>query len=291
MSRSTERIITAVSYSDVFDYPLTEEEVLAWSGVRSFPPGHIRGLVRAGGFVVRAGREKIITLRKKRARIAVAKWARARRVGALLGRIPTVMLVGVTGGLSVNNADTRDDIDIFIIARRGTLWSTRLATTLLADFLGLRRKPGSLEVADKICLNMFMSDDALSLPVSERDLFSAHEVLQMVPVFDRQDTYNTFLRANRWVARFAPNMWKRVGKGMGASRLEDPSYTVAVFRLFEQVVRACQLWYMGQRRTSEVIRQGVIRFHPRDAREWIRERLEIRLHKWRIPLDKVFYHP
>jgi len=53
---------------------------------------------------------------------------------------------------------------------------------------------------------MFVSEPAL--PESERDLFSAHEVLQMEPVFDRGNTYKKFLLANKWVKTFLPNAWR-----------------------------------------------------------------------------------
>lgn len=291
MSRSAERVIAAVLYADIFDYPLTEEEARLWSGVAPFPSGPLRGLERVDSFVIRAGRQHIIALRKQRERFSAAKWEQARRVGALLGRIPTVMLVGITGGLSVNNADKQDDIDFLIIARQGTLWATRLAATLLLDCLGLRRKPGAPEVANKACLNMFLSDDSLSLPVSERDLFSAHEVLQMAPVFDRGNTYGAFLHANRWVRQFAPLMWRRVRKRARPLRRRWLSPVGAALCAVEPLVRATQLWYMQQRRTNEVIRPGQIRFHPRDARAWIRAKLGKRLRQWRIPLDKIFYHP
>ena len=86
----------------------------------------------------------------------------------------------------MDNADKQDDIDFFIITAKGTMWTTRLCSAFLLSAAGLRRTPNQKQVANKICLNMFMQEGDLSLPASERDLFSAHEVLQMVPLWERE---------------------------------------------------------------------------------------------------------
>ena len=44
---------------------------------------------------------------------------------------------------------------------------------------------------------------------------------------------------------------------------------------------------MNNRRTNEVIRSGMIRFHPRDARQWVRKNT-LPLKRQHIPLDKIF---
>jgi hypothetical protein len=198
----------------------------------------------------------------------------------------------VTGGLAVNNADKQDDIDLFFITSRGALWISRLLATAVVELLGKRRKPGDRDVTDKICLNMFMSEDALRLPAGEQDLFAAHEVLQMEPLWGRGDSHWQFLRANSWVKTLLPVAWdiKR------AARNNHPKNTyvwtrfaVVVLRLFELPVKIAQLWYMRGRRKNEIITSGVLRFHPRDARAWIRDKLSTRLTKYNIPLDNIFY--
>ncbi len=107
----------------------------------------------------------------------------------------------------MDNVDRKDDIDLFIITKRNRLWTTRLFATIVVDLLGIRRKPGETDVRNKICLNMFMSEDALSIPKQEQDLFAAHEVLQMKPLWEREGIYKKFLMKNKWVSKFLPNAW------------------------------------------------------------------------------------
>lgn len=286
---------TTVAYADVFDAVLTTEEAVFWAAGRMtrFPDAVrktdrvIRGRTT---YVTMRGRAHLVAERVRRERIAVSKWKSVTRIAAAFRFVPTLLLVGVTGGLSMNNARQEDDIDLFFVARRGTLWVTRLMVTLIAELFGTRRRPGDFTVKDKVCLNMFVAEDDLTLPVAERDLFAAHEVLQMKPLWEREDAYARFLRANSWVQRYLPNAWKGKAAALPSRHNERRSRFLSLFYLLEPLVKYVQLRYMNRRRTNEIIRKGQIRFHPTDARLWVRERLANRLKAWDIPLDSVFYH-
>jgi hypothetical protein len=282
----------SLAYADVFDYPLTKEELSLWLIKRRTIPQEFFRYVRVRGeFVTLTKREAIIPLRKKRRQYARAKWQFIRRVAPVFRLIPTVTLLGVTGGLSMDNVRQDDDIDLFFIVRPGTLWLTRLAVTILAEVLGIRRRPQDTSVADKVCMNMFMEEGALALPRGERDLFSAHEVLQMVPLWERGDSYRHMLMSNRWVADYLPNAWQKRTEDMPRSvkNAADIAWW-GPLTVLEPIAKVAQLHYMQKRRTNEVIRQGMIRFHPSDARHWVREKLSSRFQHWHIPLDNFFYH-
>lgn len=278
-----------VAYGDIFDYPLTQEELSRWSigGTLRVPSV---GIEKKDGFFIVRGRTHIISLRKRRAHIAQTKWKRIAAIAWVFRLVPTVTLVGVTGGLAMNNARVGDDIDLFFITRSGTLWTTRMMVTLLAEILRLRRRPNDRNVQDKVCLNMFVSEQSLALPLGERDLFSAHEVLQMVPLWERRGAYHKFLVANRWVKDFLPNAWKEKNATWSIEKHVACNIGHLALRLLEPLAKSLQLWYMRDRRSNEVIRSGMIRFHPRDARMWVRKKFGARLTRWNIPLDKIFYH-
>ncbi len=293
-----QQLIATIAYADVFDYPLTDEETRRWmislttSKIATRIPGIDR--IREGSktYHLLHGRKDILSLRANRHRIAQDKWRFVRSVTRSLQWIPTVELIGVTGGLSVDNAKSEDDIDLFFIAHRGTLWMTRLLVTIASEIMGIRRRPGDHAVADKICLNMFMAEDALGLAPGDRDLFSAHEVLQMVPIWEREGSYRRFLQANEWVKWFLPNAWRDNVKHR-ESRVRRSSVSVFFLMLLglcEPLARELQLRYMRRRRTAEVITPGVLRFHPKDARVWIKKKYRARLRRYNIPLDNVFYH-
>lgn len=277
-------IFSAEAYADIFEYPLTEEELRTWV---PFVNNFKRSLPAVYPELVE-GQGEALKTRVKRAAWSKEKWERAKKVVAFLRFIPTVQLAGVTGGLAMNNAKKEDDIDLFFIASCGTVWITRLLVTCAVECLGIRRKPGEKDVRNKICLNMFVADDALSLPKNERDFFAAHEVLQMVPLWERGAIYKKFLLANRWAEKFLPNAWAEKYRVLSIEYREKRTMQYAI-RIFEPFARVFQLWYMKRHRTTEVISDSFIRFHPADARLWIKKAFAKRLAKRNVPLDKIFY--
>ncbi len=296
MIRAQQNIIATIAYRDIFDYPLTRAEIHLW-GVGGGVPRIFtlpRGLIQRDGYVVFVGRECIVGHREQKHASGRTKWETARKAGRMLSRIPTVMCIGVTGGLAMDNAADSDDIDLFFICRRGTLWITRMLVTIVSECMRIRRRPHDHRVSDKVCLNMFMAEDNLEVPHAEQDLFSAHEVLQMKPLWDRGSIHRRFLDANSWVAYFLPNAWMNVRtNALTVSHANNMILYKAIYvlaRCIEPIAKWAQLAYMKNKRTNEVIRSGMIRFHPHDARVWIREKYQKRLKRWDIPIDKFFYH-
>lgn len=292
----SEYYYATVAYADIFSYPLTSDDIYYWF-IRTIPKRNIirrqiKGIQAIGSYRVLRGRQPIIAIHARRERYAQKKWEFAKKAGWYLRCIPTIQLVGVTGGLAMRNTDLKDDIDLFIITSRGALWTSRMFAVLLMSILGKRRRPGDTDVENKICLNMFMSEESLQLPKQEQDLFSAHEVLQMEPLWSREDTYKKFLTANKWVKKFLPVAWgiKKHGYNMHPKMTHWWTYGgVWTLRMIEEPARAVQLWYMRNRRTIEVLTRSTIRFHPQDARTRVKREYEKRLAKANIPLDNVFY--
>ena len=292
-----QKIIATIGYADVFDYPLTRAELQRWligGGAATAVPGITP--VQKGGktYYILPGKNIIVDQRHKRQVTAKGKWQKIRSIIPAFTWIPTLLLVGVTGGLSMNNAEASDDIDLFFIARAGTLWFTRLLVTMTADWLSVRRRPNQESFADKICLNMYMAQDALTLPEDDQDLFAAHEVLQMVPMWYRGGIYSQFLSANDWVKTYLPNAWREKCQTLNDKWPIEKNFAFSIghlaLKLFEPTARALQLWYMAHHRTTEVIAMGVLRFHPKDARVWVKQKYARRLKKYNIPLDKIFHH-
>ena len=281
--------IATIAYADVFDYPLTRKEYYDWALFSSsnFPRGSF--VDQKNGFLFLRGRSKLVGIRNGRQRWQEEKLAIARRAAGWLTIFPTVQLVGITGGLPMNNAKKEDDIDLFLVVAGGTIWITRLLVTVCMDILGLRRKPFVTRVANKICLNMFVTQRGLRVPVGERDCFSAHEVLQMLPIWEQKGIYKKFLDANSWSRIYLPNAWESRYQRSVQTVFSTPSVVVWVFRVFEFPAKLIQLAYMQTKKSNEVVTDSVLRFHPKDARIWIKRKLTARLKLLKIPLDKVFY--
>lgn len=285
--------VVALWYADIFDYPLSRKEAKFWR-IGTVPPrARIRDSVcEQEGFLFFRGRRDIVAIRRRRAHFSKEKMKRAASVARMLSIIPSVLYVGVSGSVSMNNAERKDDIDVFIVSSRGTLWATRMLTTLLLSVLGIRRTPHTKELTDKICLNMYMDEDDLALPKHDQNLFTAHEVLQLMPLVDKAHIHDRLLQANTWVGDFLPNAWK-ARKPSLTHGIEYGSVRHILSRMFaplEKGSRYVQQWYMRRRKTTEVVGETVIRFHPKDAKTYVYDELKKRMHISGIPLDFIFYH-
>lgn len=289
----TAAIFKTLAYADIFDYPLTATEV--WRFLITQKKTKAKGVQVAlarmsadlkltdteKGFYFLQGRETLVNKRQKRERWSREKLKRAVRATRILKLIPTVKMVGLTGNLAAGNCDRKDDIDLLIVTSAETLWLTRFLATFLLEILGQRRHPGQKEVQDKICLNMFIDENHLEIPLKEQDLYTAHEVAQLKPLWDRDGTYQKFLMANLWAKRYLPNgLDIRILRYYDIKKKKKKSLNISIAQslsIFERLARHFQLWYMRKRRTTEVVSEGVIRFHPQDARVWILREFQKRL--------------
>jgi hypothetical protein len=198
-------ILSTLIYADLFDDVLTRDEIHRYLIGEEASAAAVAEmldrdaelrfhLARTEGRFHLNGRPQLAAIRRGRSAASTELWPVAKRYGARIARLPFVRLVGVTGALAMNNARPDDDIDLFILAQPGRLWLCRL---LVLAVVKLAARRGYV-----LCPNFILSTDRLRL--SERNLFTAHEVVQMVPL-ERNHWYHAFIEANAWVADFLPN--------------------------------------------------------------------------------------
>ena len=197
-------ILLTVLYSDLFDYPLTEDElhrylVAPYPGKSAFD-GALEGLVgphltRAEGLFTLAGREQIVEVRRQRQQTGDARWVLATRYAHWLTHVPFVRMVAVCGSQAAGNARPDADVDFFLVTERGRLWTAQVCSMLL-------RRVASL-FSVRVCPNYFLTLD--SLEVERRNLYHAREVAQAVPLWG-DATHLRFLAANRWIEQLLPNV-------------------------------------------------------------------------------------
>ena len=188
----------AVAYADIFDYPLTEKEMHRWWIPSGSDP--IVNCVKTHGFWHLSGRSGLIALRRQRQRFSQLKWQKLNQIKWIFWLIPWIKLVAVTGALSMNNADKNDDLDLMIIIAKNRLWLTRLFLVIFL-FPFLRR---AQKINNRLCLNLWL--DETSLLIRQQNLYTAHEICQIKPLFVRDNMYQQFISSNQWVTRFLPNV-------------------------------------------------------------------------------------
>ena len=196
-------VVETVAYADVFDWPLTPAEIHRFLPIAgrldevesALASPRLHGRLSAPrGLVSLAGRESLVPQRHRRAATSARMWPRAVRWARVVASLPFVRLVGVTGSLAVGAADGGADVDLFIVTEDRRLWVARVLA------IGVVRIAAAGGV--RLCPNYIVSESALEL--AERDIFTAHELLQMVPI-SGSGVYGDLLARNRWYRSLLPN--------------------------------------------------------------------------------------
>ena len=198
-------ILRTVTYADIFDYPLTNAEIRRYLIGVNVPQRTVDLRLNAGwlvprylsnteGFFTLCGREGIVHTRQQRQELAVDVWPRAISYGQLIASLPFVKLVAVTGELAMDNTGPRSDIDYFIVTEPRRLWLCRLMVIGVVKYVARR--------GDIVCPNFLLSESSLVL--DDRNLYTAHEVTQMIPMTGHA-SYEQFRALNPWVYDYLPN--------------------------------------------------------------------------------------
>jgi hypothetical protein len=199
-------ILRTVVYADLFNYPLTAQEIhryligLAASAVQVevslAHASRLQGrLETTPPFWYLVGRGELVAIRREREVCSRTLWQSARRYGQIMATLPFVRMVAVTGSLAMNNAASfHDDIDYMLAARRERVWLARGTAIALVRWARAR--------GVHLCPNYVMAEHFLDM--GEPNLFTAHELAQMVPL-SGPNVYRQVLRRNSWVASYLPN--------------------------------------------------------------------------------------
>jgi hypothetical protein len=199
-----ESVQKTYKYSSYFDYPLYPEELLKWL----VTPEKIR-LSEIPPLLIKKISLSDIHKRKLRQSSSEKKKNYSKQKLDLLRFFPFINFVGITGSVSVDNADKNDDIDIFIITSPHTLWVVRPFVLFYLEILGIRRrkKSKSSNVKNLICPNLWLDANNLIIGKERRNLFTAHEVLQVFPLVNKNLTFEKFISKNNWVKKYLANAY------------------------------------------------------------------------------------
>lgn len=156
----------------------------------------------AEGMTVEAAARQYVRRRLTRHALAQQKWKIARRVVRWFELVPLVKMVGGSGSLAWFNTNELSDLDLFVIVKRGRIWTARAFLLLISQLLGRRRKYWDEISPDNICLNHYITDELLLMNRAVRNLYMAQQYNQMVPLIGL-DMFNRWRDANQvWLRQY-----------------------------------------------------------------------------------------
>lgn len=210
------RIIDTLAYSSIFSSALSIEELYYFLHTdRKIRRANFEQLLRKNsesilikhGYVALLGHKEELDRRIRGETNLRVKIKRARSAALILSFLPTVYFVGLTGSVAAGGFDD-DDIDFFIITKEHTLFVTRFLAVAALLFFGVRRR-NERRVKNKICLNMFCDMSVVGDFGRAKNIYTAREVAQMIPLFSRVKSYTYFLESNKWVKRYVAHAGMR----------------------------------------------------------------------------------
>lgn len=253
-------MLKTIAYFDVLEMPLTLDElrffypdfnVMELSGLLTEGKvvcidSHYCLSIRGEDFVAQRKRRKIFSeqlLEKNKF------WLKA------ISLLPSVNAVFVCNTLALSHANEESDIDLFIICKPGTIWSTRF---LLAGFLQVfNKRPTKKSHAGKICLSFFATDNALNLnKISiKNDVYLKYWIQSLMPIYDPENYLEKIQRFDSTNIKFENNFIELALKKWQMKRLPN------------------KIKEISQIEGSHVIvSDDMLKFHTRDRRAQIRDK-------------------
>ncbi len=269
--------IAALTYFDIFSFPLTRVELEMWQWRADNNLANL-SVEEKKGFYFLAGKEDSIRERQRRYQTSVLKLKRARLFAKIFRLFPSVQMIAVCNSLGYFNARSQSDIDLFIIVKPGTIWLTRFWLQGILKLL--RARPFDRGTRrDSVCLTFFLTSDHLDigeLQIVKPDVYLHYWLTQLIPLYDPFDYYQRFLQANSyWLKEYLPNYLPY----RPARRLQvKPSPFVKLFNwltcaFWEKLARDIQLKIMPDKlkelagKDSRVIlNNNILKFHSEDNR-------------------------
>ncbi|HQL52948.1 MAG: hypothetical protein ACOXZY_03720 [Patescibacteria group bacterium] len=306
-------ILQTLAYFDIFDHPLTQEELFRYLYVAEVNLQlnytdfllALNKLVETTdlleqnqGFYFLSGRKNIIQTRQSRVKLVEEKMKIAVRGIKKISQVPFVKAVFVCNTLGYGIVEEDSDIDVFIVIKKGRLFITRALVTLYLSFLRMRRT--KKKIKNKICLSFYIADDSLNLEKTaiKNDIYLIYWLSTLVPVYDPQNFYQIIIKNNQWLNKYLlnelnnyvpNNLWKVAESKKVIKNFFEKVWSGGYGEIIEKQAKEMQLAKMkmnlhslqNEADTRVVISDEMLKFHENDRREEYRD-------KWLEKCNKIF---
>ncbi len=206
MNSNCDELLNVLIYYEMFQYPLTKEELFERSklsmeeverGVKELLAA--QKIFQFGAFYSLKNNPSIEENRIKRNQLAQKAIPKARFIAKIVANFPFIRGLFLSGSISKDCMDENSDIDFFIVAAPNRLWIARLACILF-------KKIFLLNSTKFFCFNYII--DSEHLKFEDHSLFIATEISTLIPVYGEK--YCTAIRnENGWIIDFFPNFPKK----------------------------------------------------------------------------------
>ena len=121
--------------------------------------------------------------------------------------LPFISEIFLCNSITFNALHSDSDIDLFIVAKKDSLWRARFFSALFFKLLWLKRTLG--RKAKKYCLSFYVTDDNKNLyPVllpNKTDIYLAYWLAHLVPLYQEDMSTKNIYEFNPWFKSYLPN--------------------------------------------------------------------------------------
>ena len=199
------RLLQTLCYFDVFQHPLTLEELVNLCDENSLKEEvetSLKALIldekcysKDGYYSIQQDLLPLIKIRQEKENTAVDYFKKLPSYAKIIKSFPFVRGIAISGSLSKGVMHEGGDIDYFIITKKDRLWICR---TLLVLF----KKVFLLNSRKYFCLNYFVDED--NLEIIDKNIFTAVEITHLSTVYNAT-LLDQLKEDNAWVKSFFPN--------------------------------------------------------------------------------------
>lgn len=269
----------------VMQYPVTGFEIWKWliEPARAYDLSEVfralemsewvKGKIEEhdGRYVLKGGKKEIVELRAQKYLDSVKKFRKLRRAALHVCLFSNVRALFAVNSIAWWGTTEQSDIDLFVVTKPQSIWSTRFWVVLPFMLLGARPNDSK---QDPFCFSFFASQNALAmnhLRLKEGDHYFAFWLKSMVPVLDRDQNFLELEKMNAWADRMLPNASSR-----SIHHLHRSYFTIPLFRSFppfEFIYRSIQqkrfpavIRHLANTDSRVVITDDMLKFHESDRR-------------------------
>ncbi len=297
-------VLSTLAYFELFEVPLTRSELADYLLFLSPDDAELSLYLKDSSYVHERGGyfssrtdEDFWQEWEDKKRRSQEFFKKVKRWNWLFSLCPFVRLVGVCNSLPISDVRENSDIDLFVVAKPGKLFTARLTLTILSSLFALRRH--GKHVKGRFCLSFYVTEDALDLsPLALRDEkeaifdpYLAFWLRSLEPVAGDYLIYESLLKRNRdWLSPYFHREIKRKRYFRRPKKILEGVQSALEWLLKSNAVetwcrekqwgRALSKYQQLEDKSGTVISNQILKFHDHDARLGIRT-------AWQKKLERI----
>lgn len=181
-----------------------------------------------------------------------------------LSKIKGIKLVGITGSVAAEAAKKNEDIDLLIVTKEEEMWWWRLYLRFHVWKNKIpHRKFGEQGKENEFCFNLWLDMANLEIPKEKQNLKNATDLIMMKVIYDVDNTYQKFLRENKWVKKYLATGYQEHRKKVRKGKIDEIFFYK---KLANTILFRAQYLYMRVKTKNglENIKRGYAFFHNKD---------------------------